>query len=80
VFMLPGFLLGVRFLSHYMAGRGQGMIQSLILGMSLIGVGFLLFVVGLLADLIASNRRLLERLDAKVSGQNGSPSGKLERL
>jgi glycosyltransferase involved in cell wall biosynthesis len=66
VCLIPGVLLGVRFLYHYLAGHGQGMIQSLILASTLTGVGFLLFVVGLLADLIASNRRLLERIDGEL--------------
>jgi len=66
VFATPGILLGIRFLLHYITGRGQGMVQSLILATMLIGVGFLLFVVGLLADLIASNRRLLERTNIEL--------------
>lgn len=66
VFVTPGILLGLRFLYHFLTGRGQGMIQSLILAATLTGVGFLLFVVGLLADLIASNRRLLERVDGEL--------------
>ena len=57
----PGVLLGGRFLYYFVRGEGEGKIQSLILAALLIGVGFLLAVVGLLADLIAVNRQLLER-------------------
>lgn len=62
----PGIIIGLRFLVYYFTGRGQGMVQSLILAAMLIGAGFLLFVVGLLADLIASNRRLLERVNVEL--------------
>jgi glycosyltransferase involved in cell wall biosynthesis len=61
LFALPGIVLGLRFLYHYVAGEGQGMVQSLLLATLLVGIGFLLAVVGLLADLIAVNRNLLER-------------------
>jgi glycosyltransferase involved in cell wall biosynthesis len=60
LFATPGLLIGIRFLIYYVSGHGTGMIQSLILAALLIGTGFLLFLVGLLADLIASNRNLLE--------------------
>jgi hypothetical protein len=45
---------------------GDGKIQSLILAALLMGSGFFLVVVGLVADLIAVNRNLLERLDWKL--------------
>jgi glycosyltransferase involved in cell wall biosynthesis len=66
LFAVPGTLLGLRFLYHYAAGQGQGMIQSLILATLLVGIAFLLFVAGLLADLIAVNRNLLERMDLEL--------------
>lgn len=66
VFAVPGLLLGLRFLFRYLAGHGEGMIQSLLLATLLIGIAFLLFVVGLLADLIAVNRNLLERTDLRL--------------
>jgi hypothetical protein len=62
LFAMPGLLIGIRFLIYYISGHGSGMVQSLILAALLIGTGFLLFLVGLLADLIASNRNLLERI------------------
>ena len=66
VFATPGLLLSFRFLYFFLTGRGQGMIQSLILAAMLITVGFLLLVVGLLADLIAVNRNLLERSEFEL--------------
>ncbi len=56
-----GVLIGLRFLYFYLfAGRGGGHIQSLILAAILIIVGFQVFMIGLLADLIGANRRLIE--------------------
>jgi glycosyltransferase involved in cell wall biosynthesis len=66
VFILPGVLLGLRFTVHYFAGHGQGMVQSLILAALLIGLGFLMAIVGLLADMISVNRKLLERLELQL--------------
>ena len=66
LFVLPGAALGLRFLYYYVAGEGQGMIQSLLLATLLIGVAFLLLVAGLLADLISVNRNLLERTDLEL--------------
>lgn len=58
-----GGALGVRFLFYYVTEGGQGHIQSLLLATLLLGSGFFLVVVGLVADLIAVNRSLLERVD-----------------
>jgi glycosyltransferase involved in cell wall biosynthesis len=63
VIFTVGFAIGVRFLVFYFAGDGNGHLQSLLLATLLLGAGFFLCVVGLLADLIAVNRSLLERID-----------------
>jgi glycosyltransferase involved in cell wall biosynthesis len=63
---LLGFLIGVRFLYYFALGAGTGHVQSLILAALLMGSGFGLIVVGLVADLISVNRKLLEKLDWKV--------------
>ncbi|MDO8580970.1 MAG: glycosyltransferase family 2 protein [Candidatus Omnitrophota bacterium] len=55
-----GLLLGCRFLYYYLVGNGGGKIQSLLLAAVLLIVGFLFIVVGLVADLISANRRLIE--------------------
>ena len=58
---VPGFLIGMRFLFElFVRGRGQGHIQSLILTAILLLASVLFFVLGLLAELISVNRRLLE--------------------
>lgn len=54
-------LLGVlRFLTYYFAGAGGGHVQSLVLSAAFLIVGFQVVLIGLLADLIAANRKLLE--------------------
>lgn len=63
---LLGFLLGLRFLWFYIEGNGQGHIQSVILAALLLGLGFFLSVVGILADLISVNRKLLEKIDGRL--------------
>jgi glycosyltransferase involved in cell wall biosynthesis len=62
VLLLPGFVLGLRFLYNYVVHGGVGHIQSLILSAILIVSAMLVFVAGVLSDLIASNRILLEEL------------------
>ncbi|MBE9540048.1 MAG: glycosyltransferase family 2 protein [Proteobacteria bacterium] len=49
-----------RFLISYFSGAGAGNIQSLILGGVLMTMGFMVFITGLLSDLISQNRQLTE--------------------
>lgn len=61
--VLAGFLLLVRFLYLYLIGSSPaGHVQSLLLAVILIVVGVQIWVVGVVADLIAVNRRLLEEI------------------
>jgi glycosyltransferase involved in cell wall biosynthesis len=55
-----GFLISVRFLYFYFRNQGGGHVQSLILSAVLMIVGFQVVMIGLLADIISANRRLLE--------------------
>lgn len=55
-----GILIGIRFLCYYYTGRGDGHVQSLILACTLLIIGFITFVIGMVADVIAANRRILE--------------------
>lgn len=61
-----GLVLGIRFLVFFAMGEGDGHIQSLILASTLLMLGFQTFISGLLADLIASNRKLLEDTQERV--------------
>ncbi|WP_253277590.1 glycosyltransferase family 2 protein [Yersinia frederiksenii] len=60
-----GFLIGMRFLFHYLTGAGDGHIQSLILAALLLGIGFQTFLIAIVADLLAANRKLLEDIRFK---------------
>jgi hypothetical protein len=60
LFILLGLLPALRFLYLYATGNRIGHIQSLILAAILTIVGFQILLIGLLADLIANNRKLLE--------------------
>jgi glycosyltransferase involved in cell wall biosynthesis len=67
VFMTAGALLiatalvlGVRFLSLYALGRGSGHVQSLILVAIFSIVGFQVCLIGLIADLVSQNRKMME--------------------
>ena len=54
-----GLGIGLRFLYFIAIGEGYGHVQSLILGCTLIIIGFLTFMIGLVSDLIAANRKIL---------------------
>ena len=61
IMIITGGFLGLRFVFlNYIIGRGTGYIQSLILAAVLLIVGFQVFLIGLVADLIGSNRKILE--------------------
>ncbi len=66
VVFLIGAALGVRFLVFLGMGQGGGHIQSLILCSTLLLLGFQTFMIGLLADIIAANRKLLEDIQHHV--------------
>jgi glycosyltransferase involved in cell wall biosynthesis len=55
-----GTVLGLRFLYFYLIGLGGGHVQSLILAAILTIVGFQVCLIGLIADLIGFNRKILE--------------------
>ncbi len=58
--MAAGILIGLRFLYYMTLGSAGGHVQSLILGCTLIIIGFLTFMIGLMADVIAANRKILQ--------------------
>jgi glycosyltransferase involved in cell wall biosynthesis len=62
-----GAITAVRFVYYYLKNPSySGYIQSLVLGTGAVTVAVLLAVAALLAELIASNRRLLEDLRSRV--------------
>ena len=62
IFLVVGLVLGLRFLYFFVLGQGDGHVQSLILAAVLLIVGFQTFLIGLVADLISFNRKILEDL------------------
>ena len=66
---LPGLAAFARFLVLYLGGNGDGNVQSLVIGAALLASAAVLFVGGLLADLIAANRMLLAEIRARQLAQ-----------
>ena len=60
--LVPGLLIGIRFLWFYHQGDGQGHVQSLILSAILVGAGFNTLLIAFIADLLSANRKLNEDL------------------
>lgn len=65
VFALPAILGILRFVYFYFSDGGVGHVQSLIISSVLLAMATILFAVGILADLIAVNRSLLEDIRAR---------------
>lgn len=61
-----GFLLGVRWLIYLWSGASRTRLPSLILAAILILIGFQLWMLGLVADLMAVNRRILEDIQLRL--------------
>ena len=66
VFFGAGFAISLRFLYFYLNNAGQGHLQSLILSAVLMIVGFQVLLIGLVADVISGNRKLIEDLVYRV--------------
>jgi glycosyltransferase involved in cell wall biosynthesis len=64
--IIAGLVLGFRFLWYYLTGPGTGRVQSLILTAILLIVGFQTCLIGLVADLIGFNRKILEEVLYRV--------------
>ena len=64
--ILGGLALGIRYLFFVLNGQGSGHIQSVILAAVLWIVGFQVFLIGLVADLIGFNRKIMEEVLYRV--------------
>jgi hypothetical protein len=69
IFFLVGLVFVIRFLIFYFQGLGDGHIQSLVLAAVLLIVGFQTWLIGLLADLVGKNRRMMEEVLWRVRGE-----------
>ena len=66
LFLIPGVLIGLRFLLKYLAGDGTGHVQSLILAAVLLVSAMIVYGAGIVADLVAANRTLLEEVRMRL--------------
>jgi len=64
--ILAGLIPSLRFLFYFITGKGSGHIQSLIFAAVMFIVGFQVFMIGLVADVISFNRRLIEETLVRV--------------
>lgn len=64
--LLAGTALIARFFFFFLQGFGNGHIQSLLLAIALILLGAMIMIVGLQADIIAANRKILEDIQYEV--------------
>ena len=65
IFAFPALIAITRFLILFAMGDGSGNVQSLVLAAALMAMATVFFAVGILADLIAANRSLLEDIRAR---------------
>ena len=63
---LIGTVLGIRYLILLTTINATGHIQSLILSSVLLLMGFITFIIGLMADILAKNRMILEDIQYHV--------------
>lgn len=73
VFGTTGIGLGIRYLFRLFKGKGSGHVQSLILSSMLIIIAVVVGVIGLLADVIAGNRKLLQEIQFELRKMDYGP-------
>ncbi len=61
-----GVMIGLRFVHDYFTSGGAGHVQSLILAAVMLLAGLQTVLIGLLADLIGSSRRMLEEALVRI--------------
>ncbi len=64
--LMAGIVTGLRYLFFFFHGIGDGHVQSLLLAVTLILLGAMITIVGLQADVIAANRKMLEDIRYEV--------------
>lgn len=79
ILTLLGLLPIVRFLVYFLRGEGDGHVQSLVLGGALLVIGLLSGLMGILADLIGANRKLLEATLLKLRQMEDGLKGRDEQ-
>jgi hypothetical protein len=64
-----GLILSARYLVFMIMGQGKGHIQSVIIAAVFLIIGFFMLMIGLLADVIAANRKILELMQYQLKRQ-----------
>jgi glycosyltransferase involved in cell wall biosynthesis len=64
--VIVGLLAGIRYLYFFLIGQGGGHIQSVVLSSLCLILGFLFLMLGLLADMMSVNRKLMERIHFRI--------------
>lgn len=80
VFGVIGIGIGIRYAVFWINGRGAGHVQSLILASTLIIIAVLAGVIGLLADCISANRKLLEEIQFELRRMDYGPGHEAQKL
>jgi glycosyltransferase involved in cell wall biosynthesis len=63
---LPGLIGFIRFLYFYFTSGGEGHIQSLIFSAVFVICGFFILMLGIVAELVSSNRKMIEMMIYKI--------------
>jgi glycosyltransferase involved in cell wall biosynthesis len=63
---LPGIFGFIRFLYFYFTGAGGGHVQSLIFSAVFVICGFFILMLGIVAELVSSNRKMIEMMIYKI--------------
>ena len=63
---LPGLFGFIRFLYFYFTSGGEGHIQSLIFSAVCVICGFFILMLGIIAELVSSNRKMIEMMIYKI--------------
>ncbi|MDE6433918.1 MAG: glycosyltransferase family 2 protein [Lachnospiraceae bacterium] len=66
ILFIIGMILGIRYLVFIFTGASGGHVQSLILASTLMMMGFMTGIIGLQADIISANRKILEDIQYHV--------------
>ena len=64
--LIAGIILGIRYIIFMCMEQAGGHIQSLILASILILMGFMTIIIGLQADIIAANRKILQDIQYRI--------------
>lgn len=73
VLMAVGVAITIRFLVYFLWGEGAGHMQSLLMSVLFLLIGFQCIIAGLQADMIAANRKLLEEVQYRVRRMDKQP-------